>query len=183
MVDADLTHYENLGQFFYRQIQLDRFRTIDPKAALVSPSDGKVLHFGRVEGDEIEQVKGVTYSLNALLGPHPKSKSPQDHYLPKKGNDLFFAVVYLAPGDYHRFHSPVEWKVDIMRHFAGEMFSVNPGLVAKLQHLFSLNERVSILGSWKYGFFSMVPVAATNVGRIILNFAPVSLFFLFLSIS
>jgi phosphatidylserine decarboxylase len=127
------------------------------------------LHFGRVQGDEIEQIKGVTYSLEALLGPDTK----KDAYLPKKGNDLYFCVIYLAPGDYHRFHAPTEWSVNLWRHFVGEMFSVNPGLVGKLRHLFSLNERVSMIGTWQHGFFSMVPVAATNVGKIVLNFAPV----------
>ena len=35
-----------------------------------SPADGKVLHFGSVKNNEVEQVKGVTYSLEQFLGPH-----------------------------------------------------------------------------------------------------------------
>ncbi len=41
----------------------------------VSPSDGKILHFGRAEGGWIEQVKGITYALQELIGPHQFSSS------------------------------------------------------------------------------------------------------------
>lgn len=67
MEEEDLTTYGNLGEFFYRKIK-STVRVIDQTHDLVSPSDGKVLHCGEIQHDEIEQVKGVTYSLNALLG-------------------------------------------------------------------------------------------------------------------
>lgn len=115
---------------------------------------------------------------------------------PREGNKLCFAVVYLAPGDYHRYHSPTNWVVERRRHFAGtclrimpgrakpfqltcalrslspagELFSVSPWMVGKLSDLFVLNERVALLGRWRYGFFSMIPVGATNVGSIRVNF-------------
>jgi phosphatidylserine decarboxylase len=83
---------------------------------------------------------------------------------------LYYCVVYLAPGDYHRFHSPVSWVVESRRHFAGELYSVSPYLVRNLPGLFTLNERVVLLGKWKHGFFSYTPVGATNVGSIVINF-------------
>lgn len=95
-------------------------------------------------------------------------------HVPTKGNKLFFTVVYLAPGDYHRFHSPTNWVVERRRHFAGELFSVSPWMANKLQDLFVLNERVALLGRWRHGFFSMIPVGATNVGSIRVNFDSVS---------
>lgn len=52
----------------------------------------------------------------------------------------------------------------------GELFSVSPFMAKRLENLFVLNERVALLGRWKYGFFGMVPVGATNVGSIKVNF-------------
>ncbi|TFK38774.1 phosphatidylserine decarboxylase 1 [Crucibulum laeve] len=273
---ADLRTYPSLGDFFYRKLKSGA-RPVD-NAALVSPADGTMLHFGKVQHDmRVEQVKGITYHLDALLGVErpgsptsvvqynrdmsivddqefadingieytldqliggsstPNSPgnttptevdgqrpNPMDHaaknLAPQKfgeridasvepkgnlqdtlahdtevalemgvkpslerrgsmggknvrpGNSLFFAVIYLAPGDYHRFHSPTAWVVEKRRHFVGELFSVSPYIAKRLENLFVLNERVALLGRWKHGFFGMVPVGATNVGSIKVNF-------------
>nr|GAT56102.1 phosphatidylserine decarboxylase proenzyme [Mycena chlorophos] len=257
---ADLKSYPSLGAFFYRRLK-DGARPV-ADAVLVSPADGKILHFGTIKDLRVEQVKGITYSLDALLGverpgtpppvpahmPAPSIPVVDDHEFanvngieytldqligasssgtstpvsdtppaPKKfgeridasvvpeladvpealrhdasvaaemgvrpaltrstsgttvkpGHSLFFSVIYLAPGDYHRFHSPTAWVVEKRRHFVGELFSVSPYIAKRLENLFVLNERVALLGRWKYGFFGMVPVGATNVGSIKVNF-------------
>ncbi|KAL1994109.1 hypothetical protein VTN49DRAFT_2778 [Thermomyces lanuginosus] len=243
--ESDLRKYPNLASFFYRTLK-PGVRPIDPDpCAVVSPSDGRVLQFGMIERGEVEQVKGMTYSLEALLGeaspsresfeshgldtsadgtdsgnmamdeefarvngisytlPHllsgskksPKKQAAMDAsthstenseakvkadlalgegrpwYAPKTTHHaLYYVVIYLAPGDYHRFHSPVSWVVESRRHFAGELYSVSPYLQRTLPNLFVLNERVVLLGRWRWGFFSYIPVGATNVGSIKLNF-------------
>jgi len=227
---SDLKAYPSLGSFFYRKLK-PGVRPVDA-AVLVSPADGTVLHFGTIKDRRIEQVKGITYSLDALLGVErpgspvlvtntkasehnrdmelvddrefanvngieysldqliggsstPGSETPTTEGVeetgavtdtggpPKKfgaqidasvveperniqetlvhdasvawevgvksvvegekvnrrrstsgksvkpGNALFFSVIYLAPGDYHRFHSPTAWVVEKRRHFVG----------------------------------------------------------------
>ncbi|KAK2762204.1 phosphatidylserine decarboxylase 1 [Arachnomyces sp. PD_36] len=249
--EPDLHTFPNLASFFYRTLK-PGVRPMDPNpSALVSPADGRILQFGMIENGEVEQVKGITYSLHALLGEttssdsemvHP-SRKPIHHpeepidkdseivaadeefarmngisytlpslfsgktkhepgaepsvdasttpkssseekvkadlalgetawYLPKptSNNTLYYAVIYLAPGDYHRFHSPVAWVVKNRRHFAGELYSVSPYLQRTLPGLFTLNERIVLLGRWRWGFFSVTPVGATNVGSIKINF-------------
>jgi phosphatidylserine decarboxylase len=52
----------------------------------------------------------------------------------------------------------------------GELFSVSPWVAKRAENLFVLNERVAMLGRWRHGFFGMVPVGATNVGSIKINF-------------
>ncbi|KAL6453764.1 PSD1 Phosphatidylserine decarboxylase proenzyme 1 [Candida maltosa Xu316] len=246
MENPDLKSYSNLSEFFYRTIRPETRPIADTD--LVSPADGKVLKFGIVENGEIEQVKGMTYSIDALLGLESGKLAAPTHSLnfehdsdeetivrrdeefakingisysmddlvggnssstyhmneltykdDKDGTargqkasfskelkvaeelapnpvehshkkNLYFAVIYLAPGDYHHFHSPTSWVTTLRRHFIGELFSVAPFFQKTLQGLFVLNERVALLGYWKYGFFSMIPVGATNVGSIVVNF-------------
>ncbi|SCW04007.1 LAFE_0H03862g1_1 [Lachancea fermentati] len=253
MQDPDLTHYKNLSQFFYREINPEKRPIAPGDDVVVCPSDGKVLQLGVIDSQtgQIEQVKGMTYSVREFLGTHShplmtrnsssdsintsssdeeqaefarinnipytlsdmigetpggqnphlqeikykeegdkslESASPSGtkivkllgqlstHYLSKATNtdptntQLFFAVIYLAPGDYHHYHSPVNWVCKLRRHFPGELFSVAPYFQRNFPNLFILNERVALLGHWKHGFFSMTPVGATNVGSIKLNF-------------
>ncbi|GAB6030041.1 hypothetical protein CHUAL_005725 [Chamberlinius hualienensis] len=174
--EQDLQRYRNLGDFFRRAIKLER-RPIDCKSCLVSPADGKVLNSGVVDKDHMEQVKGVSYSLQTFLGPFTwrsdakaseilSDSSYQKSLLRNPENRLYHCVIYLAPGDYHRFHSPVEWEINFRRHFTGDLLSVNPGVANWIAGLFSLNERAVYIGQWQHGFFSLTAVGATNVGSI-----------------
>ena len=179
---TDLSKYETVGEFFRRPINPE-FRPIHEKANVVSPCDGKVLVFGKVINGKVEQVKGVTYSLQKFLGPidtPDSNKTDEELLMTKKtlsnyhkslmhdpeNNDLYNCVVYLAPGDYHGFHSPSDWTVKRRRHYAGELLSVNPRIANWIKNLFVLNERVILSGTWEHGFFSMTAVGATNVGSI-----------------
>ncbi|EDV53923.1 phosphatidylserine decarboxylase proenzyme, mitochondrial [Drosophila erecta] len=166
-------HYNSLAEFFTRPLK-EGVRVIDQQAPLVSPADGKVLHFGSASDSLIEQVKGVSYSIEDFLGPletveQANSGASYAQALKKKSDgstELYQCVIYLAPGDYHRFHSPAAWKPTIRRHFSGELLSVSPKVAGWLPGLFCLNERVLYMGQWKHGFFSYTAVGATNVGSV-----------------
>ena len=123
---------------------------------------------------------GITYSLDAFLGCGQHSLDPNEkyHHIPydSEKNQLYHCVLYLAPGDYHRFHSPTHWDIEKLKHFSGQLFSVSPGMVRMIQGLFVLNERIIMLGQWKHGFFSMSAVGATNVGSIELTFDKVCVY-------
>ncbi|XP_037952397.1 phosphatidylserine decarboxylase proenzyme, mitochondrial [Teleopsis dalmanni] len=169
---TDYKHYNNLSEFFTRPLR-DGVRVIDKTAPLISPADGKILHFGEATNSVIEQVKGVNYRIESFLGPASwKTETSSDDYAKyiKNKNDgstaLYQCVIYLAPGDYHRFHSPTDWKPTLRRHFSGELLSVSPKVATWLPGLFCLNERALYLGEWKHGFFSYTAVGATNVGSV-----------------
>ncbi|KAI0665352.1 phosphatidylserine decarboxylase-domain-containing protein [Trametes maxima] len=106
------------------------------------------------------------------VGPRPSAvrRDSFTRVREKPGHDTYFMVIYLAPGDYHWFHSPAAWVIERRRYCVGDLFSVSPWMAKRLENLFVLNERVALLGRWRYGFFRMVPVGATNVGSIKINF-------------
>ncbi|XP_056434919.1 LOW QUALITY PROTEIN: phosphatidylserine decarboxylase proenzyme, mitochondrial-like [Gadus chalcogrammus] len=176
----DLASYRNLGEFFRRPLK-PHTRPVCPSSCVISPADGRVLHCGRVVNGELEQVKGVTYKLHDFLGPITWGSTPntgghdpsmpdpaafEEQLLCSPGNQLYHCVVYLAPGDYHRFHSPADWTIEHRRHFPGPLLSVSPSVARRVRSLFCVNERVALAGRWQHGFFSLVAVGATNVGSI-----------------
>lgn len=144
-VKLPLEQFACLQDFFTRELRAG-LRPIDGARELVSPVDGRVVVCGRVEGDRLEQVKGVSYSLEQFLGDievrvggggggasaearavegddssseataddsdaAPPPPAHETLLKPAPGNALFHAVIYLAPGDYHRIHSPCAFEV------------------------------------------------------------------------
>lgn len=162
-VPRPLSEYEHLTAFFTRRLR-EGCRPIHPSALLVSPVDGRVVSVSAHVGTDgtLAQVKNIAYHITDFLGiPVPKVKP---------GHALYSAVLYLSPGDYHRFHSPTEWTAASRTHFAGQLLPVNPLVASILPSLFVANERVALLGSWAHGFFSYTAVGATNVGSIRISF-------------
>jgi len=176
--------YKTLGSFFTRKLKIGaRPVDVDPCGHPVSPADGLLTHAGTFRGNGyLEQVKGIHYSLPYFLGLTSKGGSTVTHAAAtihsesdpsfllhsKDGSTVLMQmVIYLSPGDYHRFHSPADWTVETKRHFPGELLSVKPSTANHMPGLLHLNERVAWLGKWRHGFFSMTAVAALNVGDIV----------------
>ena len=169
---SDLREFPNLNAFFTRRLK-SGIRPIHRESPLVSPADARILHYGPVTEKSLEQVKGITYSLDQFLGCGEHSWDPKEpyHHVPYDTNrQLYHIVLYLAPGDYHRFHSPAQWSVEKLKYFTGKLYSVSPGFVRIMKGVFAQNERIVMLGGWSHGFFSMTAVGATNVGSIQLKF-------------
>ncbi|PJF19944.1 Phosphatidylserine decarboxylase-related domain-containing protein [Paramicrosporidium saccamoebae] len=153
---APLESYATFNEFFTRPLHAG-LRPVSPDS-LVSPADGKILSFGKLDsttGLYPEQIKGVRYPLRTFV----RSESLDQ--------ELYYCSVYLAPGSYHRFHSPVDnFKVKKVENIPGEVLPVAPWVMRLIPGLVSLNERAVISGTWKYGNMYMVPVGATNVRSI-----------------
>lgn len=156
--DGPLESYANLASFFSRPLKAG-VRPLDA-AEMVSPVDGRVVVRGEVLNDQVEQVKGVNYSLNKFLGLDPRQRQRDST------SKLYYCVLYLSPGDYHRIHASADCSFYSRVHFPGELFPVAPRVAKMIPNLFALNERVGLHGEWRHGFFSMTQVGAYNVGSV-----------------
>ena len=88
----------------------------------------------------------------------------------KRGNKVVYTVIYLAPSDYHRYHSPAVFTAHYRRHIAGYLEPVKPSYIKTHKDVLKNNERVNILGEWVSGFFAISFIGALNVGSIKINF-------------
>ncbi|WOG86289.1 hypothetical protein DCAR_0205490 [Daucus carota subsp. sativus] len=103
----------------------------------------------------------------SLASPKLREPSPAS---PMKG--LYYCVIYLKPGDYHRVHSPVDWNINVRRHFSGRLYPVNERATRTIRNLYLENERVVLEGQWQEGFMALAAIGATNIGSIELFIEP-----------
>lgn len=114
----------SLGQLLgsSKTVERERGRTQqEGKAEHLPPQKhGEQVDASVVDKDQSLQDAVVQHaSVARELGVRPSLQRSTSGTSVKEGNALFFAVVYLAPGDYHRFHSPTAWVVEKRRHFVG----------------------------------------------------------------
>lgn len=124
-------------------------------------------------------IKGHTYRVDEFLfGYQSKADKPGQKTTTERliqaavdrGNKVMYMVVYLAPGDYHRYHSPTAFTASYRRHIAGFLEPVDPRYLKGHRDVLKTNERVNLLGDWKHGLFALSFVGALNVGSIKLLF-------------
>lgn len=155
--------YSSFNAFFTRRLRAGVRPIAVAGDEVVSPSDSLLSSIGRVPADgRLEQVKGETYALEALLG------SSEDAARFRDGQH---ATLYLSPAMYHRVHSPVDGEIVSWRYQAGRLFPVNAIGARAVPGLLTRNERVSVrIETASHGAVAVVLVGAANVGRIGLAF-------------
>jgi phosphatidylserine decarboxylase len=161
--EARKTRFRSVHDCFTRELK-EGARPIDPGAAIViSPSDGIVGAFGRIEGTTLVQAKGFPYTLQDLLG---------DPALVDQYRDGWYVTLRLKASMYHRFHAPHDCRVRQVTYVAGDTWNVNPIALERVERLFCKNERATIVAELAAGghAITLVPVAAVLVAGIRLHF-------------
>ena len=158
----DLASYATFNDFFTRALR-EGVRPIDPAPdAFVSPCDGTWGAAGTIRDGALLQIKGRPYALAQLLGSEEDAKRLE-------GGS--FATLYLAPGDYHRFHAPCDTAVISARYLPGRLLPVNRIGLEGIDALFAQNERICAwMGPEAPAPLCLVAVGATMVGAVKVTF-------------
>lgn len=148
--------YQTFNEFFYRKIKPE-FRPI--QEGVVTPADGRVLAFEKIDATTQFFVKGSAFSVSSFLA---------DSSLAKKYENGAMFIVRLAPVDYHRYHFPVDGIAGKNIKIKGNYYSVSPFALRKSLEIFCQNKReYCIQKSDDYGDVLICDVGATLTGGIV----------------
>ncbi len=157
--------YPTLNALFTRPLK-EAVPMPQVEEAVVSSVDARITDAGRITEGRAYQIKGMSYDIDTLFGPHHPG-------LAQKVEGGEFINFYLSPKDYHRYHIPMDLKVNSLTHIPGKLYPVNFPLLRNKKDLFIENERVVIACEDTKGrTHVLVLVGALNVGKMVVTFEP-----------
>ena len=157
-LQPNLDAYPDFNSFFTRALRPETRPVVQGAGQICCPSDGAISQLGDIQGQQIFQAKGHSYSLVELLGGSEERARP---FIEGR-----FATTYLSPGDYHRVHMPLSGRLVEMTYIPGRLFSVAPDYTESIPRLFARNERVVCIFQTEAGAMAVILVGAIFVGSI-----------------
>lgn len=150
-------HYDSLQAFFTRNLKSGARPFNESPEILISPSDGQLSSYGRVEEGHQFTIKGHTYSINEIF-MNEKSASAY-----KNG---WYFVFYLSPADYHHFHYPADGTVINRYALGNKSYPVNTMGLTYGDKPFETNYRLITELATTYDKLALVKVGALNVNSV-----------------
>jgi len=133
--EAKKCRFSSLHDCFIRELKKGS-RQVDTDPEIVtSPCDAIVGACGKIEGTTVYQTKGFPYELGDLI---------PDKYLQEKYRDGVYVTLRLKSSMYHRFHAPVDCRVNHIDYISGDTWNVNPVALKRIEKLFCKNERAVV---------------------------------------
>ncbi len=163
--ENDVRDYQTFNEFFARKLKAE-CRPIDPDPrVLVSPGDGRLLVFPRIDEETLSYIKWAPVHLVDLFNRNPS--------LVERYRNGACAVLRLCPADYHRLHFPVSGTVGPTTSVPGLLHSVNPYALEEKIPVYALNKRtICSIESQAVGSVVMMEIGALGVGSIVQTYQP-----------
>ena len=165
--DLDLSEarrqsFNSLHDCFIRELK-EGARVIDPRPQIASsPCDAIVGACGKVTDGQVFQAKGFPYDIADLI---------PDPHLQRKYEGGSYVTLRLKSSMYHRFHAPLDCRVDKVTYISGDTWNVNPIALKRIENLFCKNERavIQLHSDNPDSSITLVPVAAILVASLKLH--------------
>lgn len=159
--------FTSLHDCFVRELKPGARPVDTTEDVVTSPCDAVVGAHGELDDTELFQIKGSPYELGDLV---------PDARLVERFRGGRFVTLRLRSTMYHRFHAPLDCRVDEVTYVSGDTFNVNPPTLERIRGLFTRNERalipLTVDGAVE---LLLVPVAAILVASMRLNCLPTAL--------
>jgi phosphatidylserine decarboxylase len=160
--DRPLWEYPSLNAVFTRGVKPELRPIPAATPQFLCPCDGMVQDLGRIEHGKLLTVKGIEYTLEALLPGTDSRPFEGGHY----------AIVFLSPIDCHRVFCPQDGQLEEVIHVPGYRLVVHPPFQRPEYPPYKLNERMIFRLATTLGPCVFVMVAGWGVGNITLPGAP-----------
>jgi phosphatidylserine decarboxylase len=163
--EKDISEYQSFNEFFSRKLRAKSRPIESSSQSIVSPGDGRLLVFPKIDVTTVSYVKWAPIKLLDLFHGN---NSLEERY--KNGS---CAVLRLCPSDYHRFHFPISGKAGVTKSIPGLLHSVNPYALEQDIPVFCLNKRtICELDSNDFGKVLLMEVGAMFVGSVVQTYRP-----------
>jgi len=161
--DAKHTKFKSLNACFTRELKPGLRPVTSDENIVTSPCDAIVGECGQIDGKTVFQAKGFPYEISELI---------PDFHINNKYKDGKFITLRLKSSMYHRFHAPINCKVNSVNYISGDTWNVNPITLKKIAKLFCRNERavIELKTMHESNSITLVPVAAVLVACMKFNF-------------
>lgn len=155
---AQKQEFSSFNDFFIRKLRPESRPINMDSSIVVSPADGKVLVYNDL-GKQDFIVKGYKFNIYEFLN---------DEELAKKYENGCVMLFRLCPVDYHRFHFPIDGKLNSSTQIEGNYYSVNPIAIEEIVEVFCENKREYVtISTLNFGDVIMAEIGATMVGAIV----------------
>ncbi len=162
--EKSIREYRSFNEFFARKLRPGLRPVEVEQSAFVSPGDGRLLVFPKIDEETLSYVKWAPVCLMALFN--------KDAELVERYRGGTCGILRLCPSDYHRFHFPVGGKVGPTKMVKGLLHSVNPYVLGQKRQVFAANKRsICSLESPDFGNVLLMEVGAMGVGSIVQTYA------------
>ncbi|MBC8371384.1 MAG: phosphatidylserine decarboxylase [Planctomycetes bacterium] len=159
-ISCDLVEFSTFLELFTRTLP-EGSRPIADNDHWLSPADGRLIEHAVVSSELSLILKGAPYSIGEML---PGADAAQ--YLGYQA-----LQIYLAPYNYHRYHSPCDMQIISAVTEPGDLQPVDPQLMRRSMRAMKTNRRILLHcldGSGRP--FALLYVGALNVGGMKFSF-------------